>query len=594
MRKINDSIVWKKGTALLMAAVMILALLAGCAANSNGSSNASGNAAKANEVPSNASDPDASVPAVEKNGEIYILYTSDVHCAIDQGFGYTGLQQIRDTLEAQGYETILVDDGDSIQGETLGTLTKGEAMIDLMNAMKYDVAIPGNHEFDYGMDRFFELVEKAEFPYICCNFTFKDELVFEPYIIKECAGRKIAFVGVDTPATITSSTPVFFQDDSGEYVYGFMQDDTGEALYDAVQKAVDDARAEGAELVYLLAHLGIGPAVAKWTYADVLSNTSGIDVMFDGHSHDTDQVTMKNKDGDTVVRSACGTKLECIGYSHISADGKILKTGIWSWPNSDALPDLTGIENSMTPVVEETLEKLRERLGKIVARSAVELTMNDPVEKDSSGNPIRMVRRAETNIGDFCADALRAVTGAEIAILGGGGIRKNIAKGEITYGDIINVHPYNNQVCVISATGQQILDALEWGAHLIPGEFGGFMQVSGLSYTIDATVPSPCSSNENSMFTGVEGQRRVKDVYVGDQPLDPEKYYSVAGTDYVLLNNGDGLTAFDGAEVLQDGVKLDNQALIDYVTDFLNGEIGAEYADPYGTGRITIYDGRTE
>ena len=144
---------------------------------------------------------------VEKNGSVVILYTSDIHCGMNEGFGFEGLQQIRDSYEAKGYTTLLVDDGDAIQGETVGSFTRGEAIIDLMNAVKYDVAIPGNHEFDYGMERFLELTQKAEFPYISCNFNKNGELVFAPYIIKEVEGIKIAFVGVTTPKTITSSTP---------------------------------------------------------------------------------------------------------------------------------------------------------------------------------------------------------------------------------------------------------------------------------------------------------------------------------------------------------------------------------------------------
>ena len=240
----------------------------------------------------------------EKNGDIMILYTSDIHCGADQGFGLVGLKQVRDTFEAQGYTTILVDDGDAVQGELMGTVTKGEAMIKLMNEMKYDVVIPGNHEFDYGMEQFNKLVEMADFPYISCNLTKEGELVFEPYIIKEAAGKRIAFVGVTTPETLSSSMPSNFKNEDGEFIYDFMNDASGEKLYAAVQKAVDDARAEGVDYVYLLGHLGIDESSQPWDYADVISHTNGIDVMLDGHSHDTEQVTMKNKDGETVVRSA--------------------------------------------------------------------------------------------------------------------------------------------------------------------------------------------------------------------------------------------------------------------------------------------------
>ena len=526
-------------------------------------------------------------PASEKNGEVVILFTSDVHCGIDQGFGYAGLSQIRESLEAQGYETILVDDGDSIQGETIGTLSKGEAIIDLMNALKYDVAIPGNHEYDYGTERFLELVQKADFPYISCNFTKEGKLVLPSYVIKEAAGLKIGFVGVTTPQTITSSTPAYFQNAQGEFVYGFMQDANGEAVYQAVQKAVDEARAEGADYVYVLGHLGLGEDAAPWTYADVISHTHGIDVFLDGHSHDTEQVVMKNENGEDVIRSAVGTKLSGIGYSYLSAEG-IGETNLWTWNNSVSAPELLGLDNEMSAAVAKATEELTETLNQRVATSEVTLTISDPEEKDSAGKPIRMIRRAETNLGNFCADAILAASGADVALMNGGGIRTDLEKGEVTYGDIVNVFPFGNELCVIEATGQQIADALEWGAKAVPGEFGGFLQPAGLSYEIDVSVPSGCTSDENQMMTGISGERRVKNILVGGEPIDLKKTYTVAGMNYTLLNHGDGHTAFDGANVLQKGSALDNQLLIDYIVNTLGGTIGEQYADPYGEGRITI------
>ena len=545
-------------------------------------------AASAAEPATEAGEPEK--PQSEKNGEIYVLYTSDVHCGVDQGFGFVGLKQVRSSLEAQGYEVILVDDGDAIQGEMLGTLSRGEGMTDLMNAMGYDAAIPGNHEFDYGMDRFLELAEKAEFPYVSCNFNYKDQLVFQPYVILERAGMKIAFVGVTTPKSLVSSMPKSFMDGDGEMVYGFMQDESGEKLYAAVQSAVDAARAEGADLVYLLGHMGNELTDAPFTYADVLAHTNGIDVMFDGHSHDSDQVEMKNKDGEPVVRSACGTKMNCIGYSRISAEKKVEETGIWSWPNEAAAPELLGIQNEMTPVLKTALDDLNTQLNTVVTSIDFDLTINDPGEKDASGNPIRMVRRAETNLGDFCADAFRDAAGADIAVVCGGGVRRNLTKGDLTNGDIIGVHPFGNQVCVIEVKGQQILDALEWGTHALPDEFGGFLQVSGLSYEADLSVPSGCRTDAEGFMSGIERERRVKNVMVGDQPLDPEKTYKLAGVDFTLLANGDGYTSFDGAKVLQESVMLDNQALLEYIEKVMAEDLADIYADPFGEGRITIIE----
>ena len=531
---------------------------------------------------------DEAAPA-ERTADVVILFTSDIHCGIDQGFGYTGLQQIRDYLVAEGNDVILVDDGDNIQGEAIGTMTKGDALIDLMNAMGYEVAIPGNHEFDYGMEQFLALTEKANFPYISCNFNHNGELVFDPYVIRELGGAKIAFVGVTTPETLRSSTPRYFQDENGEFVYGFLQDETGEAVYNAVQGAVDAARAEGADYVVVMGHLGNEEECRPWTYADVISNTNGIDVLLDGHSHDTDQVVMKNKDGEEVLRSACGTKLACVGYCRIAADGSV-STGLYTWNNPVAAPALLGIENEMSAAVAAATDVLSEKLQEVVASSIVDLTISDPVEVDANGRPIRMVRRAETNLGDLCADAYRFQSGADIAFVNGGGVRVNINAGDITLNDILKVHPFGNAMCVIEVTGQQILDALEWGARAIPGENGGFLQVSGLSYEIHSYIESPCKSDENSMFAGIEGERRVQNVLVDGKPIDPEATYTLASHDYMLLNNGDGYTMFDGAPLLQDRVKLDNQVLIDYITETLEGVIGEEYEDLTGEGRIVIVE----
>ena len=522
-------------------------------------------------------------PALEK--DVVVLFTSDAHCGIDQGFGYAGLVAIRESMEAAGNHVILVDNGDAIQGAPIGTMTTGEALIDLMNTVGYEIAIPGNHEFDYGMDRFLELTQKAAFPYISANFNKDGELVFDPYIIKEFDGVKIAFVGMTTPKTLTSSTPKYFQDDAGNFVYGFMQDETGEKLYTAVQSAVDAARAEGATYVVALGHMGNEADCAPWTYADVIANTTGIDAFLDGHSHDTDQVEMENKDGQIVLRSGCGTKMAGVGCLRIGKDGK-LSTDLFLWNNSVAAPALLGIRNEAYDAVTAAQDVLAAKLNEVVAKTAVELTINDPVATKDDGSPVRIVRMAETNLGDLCADAYRDQSGAQIAFVNGGGIRTSIKAGDITLGDILTVHPFGNAMCVVEVTGQQILDALEWGAHAVPSESGGFLQVSGLTYEIHTYIESTAKADENTMFAGVEGEYRVKNVMVGGEPLDLEKTYTLASHNYMLKNGGDGYSMFQGCKLLQDEVMLDNQVLINYITGSLGGEVGDQYAEPYGEGRI--------
>ena len=524
-------------------------------------------------------------PAMAK--DLVILYTSDVHCGVDQGWGYAGLYKVKETLSRSNY-VLLVDNGDAIQGEPIGTMTAGEAIIDIMNAVGYDIAIPGNHEFDYGVEHFLALTEKADFPYICCNFNREGELIFPPYIIKEFDGVKIAFVGVLTPLTLRGSTPSNFMNEKGEFIYGFMQDETGEALYAAVQKAADDARAEGADYVIVLGHLGNARESSPWMYSDVIANTTGIDAWLDGHSHDTEQTIVKNRDGGDVVRSACGTKMENIGVLTITKDGTV-SAELYGWASSVAAPELLELENPGNDAVHAANDVLNEKMKEVVAKTSVTLYINDPEAQTEEGRPVRIIRNAETNLGDLCADAFRdQAGGTDIAFAHGGGIRVQLEKGDITLGDILRVSPFGNSLTVIEATGQQVLDALEWSVHSLPGEFGGFEQVSGITFEVDPGIESPVLTDVNTMFAGVDStkERRVRSVLVGGEPLDPEKTYTLAGTEYHLLNHGDGYTMFDGCRVLQEAVKLDNQVLIDYITRKLGGTISDDYGQPYGEGRI--------
>ena len=370
-----------------------------------------------------------------------------------------------------------------------------------------------------------------------------------------------------------------------------MQGDNGEMVYAAVQKAVDDARNEGADYVYVMGHVGLHDKDAPWTYADIISHTNGIDVFLDGHSHDTEQIIMKNKDGNDVLRSAAGTKFNSIGYSIITPEEGITETNILTWANNTPAPELFNFNNAVTPVIDKIEANLSEQMNQVIGKTDVALVINDPVQKDSNGNPVRIVRTQETNLGDFIADAVRYVTGADIAFENSGGIRTGIDAGDITFGDVLNVMPFGNYICVREVSGQQILDTLEWCSRALPGENGGLLQTSGLTYEIDVSVPSPCISTENGMFESIQGERRVKNVMVNGEPIDPGKTYTVAGIDYIMVNNGSGITTFDGTPLLQDQTIQDVQTVITYIVEKLNGEVGEEYSNPYGQGRITILNG---
>ncbi len=555
---------------LIMSFCMIC--LAGCSQSSDG-----------------AADTDSAAEET-KTGDIVVLFTSDVHCGVDKGWGYAGLQQIRDTLEAKGDQVLLVDNGDSIQGEPIGTLSSGKAIADLMMKAGYDAAIPGNHEFDYGMENFLEIAGNSTFPYICCNLIKDGETVFEPYIIFDKAGKKIAFIGVTTPTAITGSSPKFFQDENGNYIYDLLQkDNTGQAVYDAIQKSADDARAEGADYVILLGHLGMSAAVKPWDYASVATNTSGIDAILDGHSHDYEQVMVKNKDGKVIPRAACGTKLASVGWLRISSEDGSVTTGRYDWNNDISAPELLGFDNDMSKAVAAAMKEVNKQMSEVIGKTSVDLTIYDPEARTDEGQKVRIVRRAETNLGDLVTDAFRDQTGAEVAMVGGGDLRVDIPAGEFTRGDVLSVMPLTYELCVAEVTGQQILDALEWGVHKMPNDFGSFMQVSGMSYEIDMSIPSTCTFDENGLFTGVTGERRVKNVMVGDTPLDPVRKYTLASDEYHLEEQGGGFSMFSEKDVVSD-VMVDNEAVMKYIEETLGGVIGEEYSDPYGSGRITAVE----
>lgn len=521
---------------------------------------------------------------------VVILHTNDVHCgfeADDFSFGAADLAAYKAHLEDEGYDVILVDAGDFVQGGVIGTLSDGEYPMQIMNELGYDVAVPGNHEFDYGMDTFFKLTGEAEFPYLSVNFTDlrTDEKPFQAYTIIDAEQYRIAFVGLTTPETPTSSRPSNFQDKDGNFIYGFLGSDDGTALYTAVQNAIDAAYADGADYVFAIGHMGDYVYDDRWSSIAVFEHVSGLTGFIDGHSHSEIIGEGWDKSGNDVWLTSTGTKLHTIGQITITPERQV-NCELISKDDYAVSTDENSAEykayQKMSDFIAGIDEQYNELAGTVVAKTDVELTVNDPETGE------RAVRNSETNLGDLCADAYRAKTGADIGLINGGGVRANIAAGDITYGNIIDVQPFGNSLCVVEATGQQILDCLEMGAVHAPEENGGFMQVSGLSYTVNTYIPSSVTTDENGNFTGVDGEYRVKNVLVNGEPLDLEKVYTVASHNYLLLNGGDGMSMFKDCNMIAKETALDNQALIDYITEDLGGTVGEEYSDPRGSGRIAV------
>ncbi len=504
---------------------------------------------------------------------IVILYENDVHCAVD---GYAKLAAMKQEFAETHSHVGVVSVGDYIQGSSLGAVSQGGYIVNLMNLVGYDAVTLGNHEFDYKIPRLMELADQMNTKPICSNFQKIDEktTVFQPYSMVRYGKVDVAYIGITTPDTLTSSSPIQFLDQQGKYQYTFH----GSDLYETVQNSIDAAKADGADYVVALSHLGTENVYPQWSVQQVIQNTTGLDVALDGHSHSVvESMSVLDKNGHEVIVSSTGTKFANIGCLTIE-DGviatKLIPTE--SYEQTD---------ETVRGYIAQINEEYAQLGNRSIGNSLVDLTT-----VDADGN--RLIRKQETNLGDFCADAYRVVLDADIGLQNGGGIRADFASGEITFNDILSVFPFNNTVCAVKVTGQTVVDMLELGLVNYPEEDGTFQQVSGITFSVNHQIPSPVVLDENKMFVKVEGERRVHDVKVLDKttntylPIDLEKTYTVASHSYLLLEQGGGATMFNNAQVVKNDGLLDVELLELYITEHLGGVIGEEYAQ--SQNRITF------
>ena len=561
----------KKLLALLLALSMALSLTVTAFAEDE--SAAGSEAAPAEETTETAGEETAAAGETEAADGVTVLYTNDIHTYITKDLTYSKVAAYKDSLE----NVLLVDAGDHIQGTAYGSMDKGATIAQLMNAAGYDLATLGNHEFDYGMDGCMAAIEAADFPYVSCNFYHEangvaGENVLDSYKVFEVGGVKIAFIGITTPESFTKSTPSYFQDENGNYIYGIAGGTDGEALYTAVQNAIDAASAE-ADYVIALGHLGVDESSQPWTSREVIANTTGLDAFIDGHSHTTipmEEVT--DEGGNTVILTQTGSYLDAVGQMTIAADGTITTQLLTAENLAEVTPDA-----EVKAIEDAWVAELDEQLGQVIGYSQVTLD-----NYDAEGN--RLVRKQETNTGDFAADALYYLfdemdLDVDVAVMNGGGVRNEAVTGEISYQTCKAIHTFGNVACLQTVTGQQLLDALEWGAKDVTAdgsvENGGFLHVSGLRYTINTAIPSTVQQDDKGVWTGgPTGAYRVTNVEVLNnetgayEPLDLTAQYNLAGYNYTLRDLGDGFAMFDGAVNVLDYVSEDYMVLANYVESF--------------------------
>ena len=546
--------------------------------------------------------------------DVTILYTNDVHTYIDNKSPkptYAAIAALKKSIEDTGRDVLLVDAGDHIQGTAYGSMDDGATIIELMNEAGYDLATPGNHEFDYGMARAKAVIREADFPYVSCNWvdlrTGFNVLPSVKFFF--VGGRKIAFVGVTTPETFTKSTPAYFMNDAQtKYIYDILGGEDGQKLYDAVQKAIDKAEFWGADTIIGLGHLGVDPSSSPWTSEEVIAHTHGFTAFIDGHSH----TVMVNKQvtdasGKAVTLTQTGSYFKNIGKMTVGADGTI---------TTELIDTYEGLDAAVAATASNWISAVDDMLGEEIAVGDTKFYINDP----ATGK--RRIRSGETNLGDFVADGIYTYFNeieelhCDIAIMNGGGIRTDVEAGPWSFKTCKTVSPFGNVACLMSVTGQQIQDALEFGARFAGAEGkenGGFLQVAGARYTIHTGTPNTVQTNDKNVWTGSAATPRVSNVEIYDKttgtykPLDPNATYALAGMNYTLRNLGDGFAMFDGATLIKDYVSEDYLVMSSYAAMF--GGVDANglphlasanspladypgylinYEDPYGAGRIQM------
>ena len=516
-----------------------------------------------------------------------ILHTNDVHVGFEDNIGYDGLSLYREELKELYEHVLLVDAGDAIQGAPIGSVSKGEEVIKIMNRMDYDLAIPGNHEFDYGFEELDSRSEELECGYTCANFcVLGGEPVFAPWRMLEAGDVKIAFIGVVTPDTYTKTSIKNIVNEVGEPMYDFLADEDGDKLSGALQRYIDEAKGKGADYVILVSHLGNNSGVSpQFSTSHIVGKLSGLDMVIDGHSHEIVNDTLTDRDGKIIPIGQTGTKFKRIGQISIYKDGHMEEKLIEEVPASDHFPCIQitrgNTERYVDPEMKDFMDEIVQSYADIMERKIGHVSFDMLVQTDEGS----IGRTKENGLGDLVADAFKAGGEADAALINSGAVRDNMYAGEITYNDVMMVLPYSNDIVTIKVTGQTILDALEFGVSGLPEALARFPQVSGITFNVNTAIPSSVKVNDKNMFLSVDGEYRVHDVMINGKPLDPEGEYTLATTTF-LVSDGDGYTMFEDAEVLYYPMMPDNEVVMKYISENLGGVVLEDYKN--ATGRIIM------
>ena len=483
--------------------------------------------------------------SVQKDGvHITILHTNDIHARVqstdDEG-KTIGMDWLAGAIWAQkgaDEDTLALDAGDTFHGLTLINLSRGSNMAMLMNLSGFDAMTPGNHDFNFGSQRLIELARILNFPVLSANLMDKDktQYIFRPYKSYDFNGVKVAVIGLSTPEIAYKTNPFNVKD---------------VAFTDpiaAAQELMPKLRASH-DVVIGLMHMGLDKSSVVTT-EQLVKAVPGFDVIIDGHSHTTLPKGMKVSNTLICQTGRYGHALGKVEL--VVKDHKLRKV-------QASLLKRQGVEKlAKTPdegvaqALQEINMQVKMETETVVAESPRELTAAREI-----------VRTQESELGNLTADALRQATGADVAVVNGGNLRTSLPAGKITKGAVLDVFPFNNRVLTLAVDGKTLKSMLELSVQYLPAAFGGFLDVSGMTFTVDTKAPA--------------GQR-VSEVKVQGQPLAESKNYMVAVNDFTAFG-GDGYEMLKGAQL-----KGDFGSLEDIFVEYLqkNGLQGIE------VGRITM------
>lgn len=483
---------------------------------------------------------------------IVILYENDVHCVLD---GYARLRGLADAV-ADTARVGLTCSGDFLHGGTAGAISEGRFVVDIMKEMGYDAVGLGNHEFDFGVPHLTQLVKESGLPIVNMNLRsiHPDSLFFTPYIIKDYGGTKIAFVGVVTPESLVSEAYSFY-DKQGRQKLCLCENN----LVDEVQKTVNEARKSGADYVILLSHLGEASAKNFLTSHRLVSSTRGINVVLDGHTHSSIPCeTVLNAEGEPVLLSQTGSRFKNVGKLLIQQDGCM---------SMELIPvDSIKHESAHIRQVTDSIEAMMAKV------TTAKICHSDYGMDIFDENGRQMVRTMETAIGNLVTDAFRAITGAQLAVNNGGGIRAPLSAGDWTYGNIVDALPYNNYLTVVKIKGSKLFELLVATTSNSPMEDGQFPQISGFRFNLNPKAVGKARISKVEVLNDKTGRY---------SPLKMDAEYTLCTTDYCVTGGG-MYNVLRDASILQENIMLYNQAFITYVSEHLKGEIPEHYASPQG------------